>query len=63
MRSTVTDYLLNLEENDLVKIAAEFMGWEPDDIDPPFFYNTALEWVDGLSDDEVKTIWAEMETA
>ena len=57
MRSAVTDYLLNLTENDLIEIAADFLGWEPDDIN----FDTALQWVDGLSDDEVETIWTEME--
>ena len=59
MRSTVTDYLLNLEASDLVKIAADFLGWEPVDIN----YDTALQWVDGLSDYEVETVWSEMESA
>ena len=57
IRNAVTDYLLNLEAADLVKIAADFLGWVPDDIN----YDTALEWVDGLSNDEVETIWKEME--
>ena len=57
MKNAVTDYLLNLKENDLIEIAADFLGWEPDDIN----FDTAQQWVDGLADDEVETIWAEME--
>ena len=57
MKNAVTDYLLNLTENDLIEIAADFLGWESDDIN----FDFALRWVDGLSDFEVETIWAEME--
>ena len=57
IRNAVTDYLLNLEASDLVKIAADFLGWAPVDIN----YDTALEWVDGLSNDEVEAVWKEME--
>ena len=53
------DYLLNLEEDDLIEIAADFLGWEPGDIN----YDFALRWVDGLSEFEVKTIWSQMEDA
>ena len=59
MKNAVTDYLLNLTENDLVEIAADFLGWEPDDIN----FDTALQWVDGLADDKVETIWSEMKGA
>ena len=59
MKSAVTDYLLNLTEDDLIKIASDFLGWEPGDIN----YDFALRWVDGLSEFEVKTIWAQMECA
>ena len=59
MKSAVTDYLLNLAEDNLIKIASDFLGWEPGDIN----YDFALRWVDGLSEFEVKTIWAEMEAA
>ena len=57
MKNAVTDYLLNLTDDDLIKIAADFLGWDHWLID----FDTALQWVDGLADDEVKTIWAEME--
>ena len=57
MRSAVTDYLLSLTSDDLVEIAADFLGWDHDDIN----LDTAIQWVDGLADDEVKTIWSEME--
>ena len=56
MRSAVTNYLLNLTSGDLANIAADFLGQEHDDVN----LDTAIQWVDGLSDDEVKEIWAEM---
>ena len=59
MKNAVTDYLLSLTSGDLIEIAADFLGWEPDDIN----LDTAIQWVDGLADDEVETIWAEMEGA
>ena len=55
MRSAVTDYLLSLSEKDLCWVAFDFLE------EPVIDYDVALQWVDGLSDHEVKTIWSDME--
>ena len=51
-RQLVMDYLFNLPENELIQIAAEYLGEEPSDIN----YNYAMEWVEGLSEAEVTEI-------
>jgi len=55
-RNAVRDYLFNLSEDDLIGIAADFLGEDPDDIN----YEYAMEWVEGLSTDEVEEIYTQM---
>ena len=52
-RGAVQDYLYNLPEDELIKIAADFLGEEPDFINQEY----AMQWVDGLSQDEVDEIF------
>ena len=59
MRSAVTDYLLNLEEDELINIAANYLGYDYSDVDA----DVATQWVEGLSDAEVTSIHTEMEGA
>jgi hypothetical protein len=59
MRSAVTDYLLNLEEDELINIAADYLGYDYSDVDA----DVATQWVEGLSDAEVTSIHTEMEGA
>ena len=54
-RSFVIDYLLNLSEHDLCWVASDFL------LAPVIGYDVALQWVNGLSDNEVKRIWSHME--
>ena len=59
MRSAVTDYLLNLEEDELINIAANYLGYDYSDVDA----DVATQWVEGLSDAEVTSIHTELEGA
>ena len=59
MRSAVTDYLLNLKVNDLITVAVDYLGWDRDDVTE----EVAFQWVEGLSDTEVKSIHTKMEGA
>ena len=59
MRSAVTDYLLNLEEDELINIAADYLGHDYSDVDA----DIATQWVEGLSDAEVTSIHTEMKGA
>ena len=59
MRSAVTDYLLNLEEDELINIAADYLGYDYSDVDA----DIATQWVEGLSDAEVTSIHTEMKGA
>ena len=59
MRSAVTDYLLNLKVNDLITVAVDYLGWDRDDVTE----EVAFQWVEGLSDAEVKSIHTKMEGA
>ena len=59
MRSAVTDYLLNLEEDELINVAANYLGYDYSDVDA----DVATQWVEGLSDAEVTSIHTEMEGA
>ena len=52
----VLDYLLNHNDDDLIHIAADFLGFEIDDVN----HDTALQWGDGLCDDEINEIHSEM---
>ena len=56
MKSAVTDYLLGLTEKGLMDIAADFLGWERNEIN----YDLALQWCEGISDSEVDDVWDEM---
>ena len=53
----VQDYLYSLPEEELIKMAADFLGEDPDFIN----YEYAMQWVDGLSSDEVEEIYGQME--
>ena len=53
-RQVVTDYLLNLPEDELIQIVSEYLGEEVTTI------NYAMMWVDAMTDDEVEDIFVEM---
>ena len=53
-RQIVTDYLLNLPEDELIQIVSEYLGEEVTTI------NYAMMWVDAMTDDEVEDIFVEM---
>jgi len=55
-RQIVTDYLLGLPDDELIQIAAEYLGEEPDWIN----YDYAIEWVEGMSEEEVAEVSREM---
>jgi hypothetical protein len=52
-KETVTEYLNNLKPQDLTAFAAEFLGFEDEDIN----YDIALEFIDEITDDEVNEIY------
>ena len=56
MKSAVIDYLMNLEEDELIGTAAAFLGYDYSEVD----YDVALQWVDGLSDTEIAKINTQM---
>ena len=55
-RQIVTDYLLNLPEDELIQIVSEYLGEEVTTIN----YDYAMMWVESLTDDEVEDIFVEM---
>tara|TARA_Y100000114_G_scaffold156173_1_gene182405 strand:- start:1421 stop:1612 length:192 start_codon:yes stop_codon:yes gene_type:complete len=59
MRSAVTDYLLNLKISDLTTVAIDYLGWDRNDVTEA----VALQWVEGLSDTDVISIYTEMKGA
>ncbi len=52
----VQDYLFNLPEDELIMIAAQHLGEEPDFLN----YEYATQWVDGLSAEEAADIYSQM---
>ena len=55
-RQIVTDYLLNLPEDELIQIVSEHLGEEATTIN----YDYAMMWVDAMTDDEVEDVFVEM---
>ncbi len=55
-RQIVTDYLFGLPEDELIQVAAEYLGEEPGQIN----YDYAIEWVDGMSEEEISEVSLEM---
>lgn len=55
-RQVVTDYLLNLPEDELIQIVSEYLGEPPASIN----YDYAMMWVDGMTEDEVEDVFVEM---
>ena len=55
-RQVVTDYLFNLPEDELIQIAAEYLGEAPGFIN----YDYALDWVESMTEAEVAEISQEM---
>ena len=55
-RQIVTDYLLNLPEDELIQIVSEYLGEEATTIN----YDYAMMWVIAMTDDEVEDVFVEM---
>ena len=55
-RQLVMDYLFNLPENELIQIAAEYLGEDAAGLN----YDYALKWVEGMSTGESEDVAYEM---